>query len=118
VPVNWNGTNFQNNGSIGVWLLHAHNADGNRSDVVLFRAPTISSFTPTSAHVGDFITITGANFNTSGTGVKFHGITATSVNVLTSTTISAQVPAGATSGAIQVFNAAGSAVKPGFTVLP
>ncbi len=118
VPVNWNGINFQTNSDLGVWLFHTHNADGNRSDVVLFRAPTISSFTPTSGHVGDFITITGSNFNTLGTGVKFHGVTATTVNVLTSTTISAQVPAGATSGAIQVFNAAGSAVKPGFTVLP
>jgi subtilisin family serine protease len=120
IPVKWNGTNFQNNGSFGVWLFHAHNADGNRSDVVAFRAPTISSFTPTSAHVGDFVTITGANFNTSGTGVKFHGVTATNVNVLTSTTISAQVPVGTPTGngTITVFNAAGSAAKAGFTVLP
>jgi hypothetical protein len=118
IPVNWNGANFQNNGSIGVWLFHTHNADGNRSDVVAFRGPTISGFTPTTAHVGDFVTITGTNFNTSGTGVKFHGVTATNVNVLTSTTISAQVPAGTPTGTgtITVFNAAGSAAKGGFTV--
>ena len=119
IPVNWNGTNFQTNGDLGVWLFHTHNADGTRSDVVLFRPPTISSFTPTSAHVGDFITITGSNFNTLGTGVTFfHNVNATNVNVITSNTISVQVPSGATSGPIRVFNAAGSSSKAGFTVLP
>jgi hypothetical protein len=34
IPVNYNRTNFLNNGSLGVWLFHAHNGDGKRSDVV------------------------------------------------------------------------------------
>ncbi|HEV3243465.1 MAG TPA: S8 family serine peptidase [Chthoniobacterales bacterium] len=118
IPVNWNGANFQTNGSIGVWLFHTHNADGNRSDVVRFLPPTITGFSPTSGHVGDFITITGSNFNAGTTVTFFNNDNATSVNVITSTTISVQVPAGATSGPIRVSNAAGSSAKAGFTVLP
>ncbi|HST30490.1 MAG TPA: S8 family serine peptidase [Chthoniobacterales bacterium] len=118
IPVNWNGANFQANGSIGVWLFHTHNSEGNRSDVVRFLAPTISGFSPTSAHVGDFITISGTNFN-AGTAVTFfHNVNATTVNAISSTTLSVQVPSGATSGPIRVSNAAGSASKAGFTVLP
>jgi len=36
IPVNFNVTNFQNNGSLGVLLLHMHNGDKARSDVVTF----------------------------------------------------------------------------------
>jgi hypothetical protein len=117
IPVNWNGANFQNNGSIGVWLFHTHNADGNRSDVVRFLPPTITGFSPNHGAVGDFITITGTNFN-AGTTVTFLGgnVNATSVNPISSTTLSVQVPPGATSGPIRVSNAAGSSVKPGFMV--
>ena len=118
IPVNWNGTNFQNNGSIGVWLFHTHNAAGNRSDVVRFLPPTISGFNPTSAHVGDFITITGTNFNAGTTVTFFHNVNATNVNPISSTTLSVQVPAGAASGPIRVSNAAGSSSRSGFTVLP
>jgi subtilisin family serine protease len=34
IPVNYNRANFLNNGSLGVWLFHTHNGNGNRSDVV------------------------------------------------------------------------------------
>lgn len=34
IPVNYNRANFLNNGSLGVWLFHTHNGDGNRSDLV------------------------------------------------------------------------------------
>jgi hypothetical protein len=36
IPVQFNSKNFQSNGSLGVWLVHRHNADGQRSDVVTF----------------------------------------------------------------------------------
>ncbi len=36
IPVQFNANNFQSNGSLGVWLVHMHNADGDRSDVVTF----------------------------------------------------------------------------------
>ncbi len=118
IPVNYNGTNFGNNGSLGVWLLHMHNGDGNRSDVISFLAPTISSISPTSAKVGAFVTITGSNFGP-GTQVTFFlNKPATAVNVISPNTISVQVPAGAMSGPVRVSNAAGSSALGGFTVLP
>jgi subtilisin family serine protease len=36
IPVQFNANNFQSNGSLGVWLVHMHNGDGLRSDVVTF----------------------------------------------------------------------------------
>jgi hypothetical protein len=36
IPVQYNAQNFKGNGSLGVLLLHRHNADGLRSDVVTF----------------------------------------------------------------------------------
>jgi hypothetical protein len=121
--VAYNGIGFQTNGSLGLMVVHMHNGTGNHTDVVAFRAPTITGFSPTSAHVGDFITITGSNFG-AGTKVTFFkssspfSVDATEVSVLTSNTISVRVPAGASSGPIRVSNAAGSSTKGGFTVLP
>lgn len=118
IPVNYNGTNFGNNGSLGVWLLHMHNGDGNRSDVISFLAPTITGFTPSSAKVGAFVTITGSNFGPGTAVTFFNNKPATPVNVISPNTISVQVPAGAVSGPIRVSNAAGSSILGGFTVLP
>ena len=54
-----------------------------------------------------------------GTVVKFFNNKTASVNVLTSNTLVATVPAGAVTGPIKVSNAAGSSTAPGnFTVLP
>lgn len=36
IPVQYNAKNFSSNGSLGVWLVHMHNGDGLRSDVVPF----------------------------------------------------------------------------------
>jgi hypothetical protein len=36
IPVQYNAKNFQSNGSLGVLLMHMHNGDGQRSDVVPF----------------------------------------------------------------------------------
>ena len=36
IPVQYDSQNFRGNGSLGVWLVHRHNADGLRSDVVTF----------------------------------------------------------------------------------
>jgi hypothetical protein len=118
IPVNYNGTNFQANGSVGVMLLHMHNGAGNRTDVVAFSKPTVTGFSPTSGKVGSFVTITGSNFG-NGTVVKFFNNKVAAVNVLTSNTLVATVPVGAITGPIRVSNAAGSSTAPGnFTVLP
>jgi subtilisin family serine protease len=117
IPVNYNGTNFQTLGSLGVMLMHMHNGDGNRTDVVAFRKPTVSGFNPTSGKVGSFVTITGSNFGT-GTVVKF-GTTVATINVLTSNTLVATVPAVSTGvKVLRVSNAAGSTTAGNFTVTP
>ena len=36
IPVQFDAKNFNRNGSLGVWLVHMHNGDGDRSDVVTF----------------------------------------------------------------------------------
>ncbi len=118
INVNYNGTNFQTAGSLGLLLVHMHNGSGQRSDVVAFQAPTIKSFTPTHAKVGATITITGSNFGPGTVVTFFNNKPSATVNVLTPNTLTAKVPVGAISGPIRVSNAAGSAIKGGFTVDP
>ncbi len=117
LTVNYNGVNFQTNGSQGLMVVHMHNGSGNHTDVVAFRKPTISGFSPSSGKVGALITITGSNFGP-GTNVSFFNNKPAVVNVLTANTLVATVPAGAVSGPIRVSNAAGSSSRAGFTVLP
>jgi hypothetical protein len=68
--------------------------------------PKVTSFTPTSTCAGTYptVTITGSNF-AAGNTVKFNGVTATTVTIVNSTTITAVLPVGATSGVITVSNA-------------
>src|SRR5207247_202620 len=78
--------------------------------------PTITSFMPGSGPVGTNVTINGTNF-TGVTGVRFTGTNA-SFTVGSATTITAAVPAGATSGPIGVTNADGTASSASsFTVI-
>jgi hypothetical protein len=77
-------------------------------------APTITSFTPTSANPGATITITGTNL-TGATAVSFGGTAATSFAVTNATTITAVVGSGAT-GDVKVTTPGGSISKPGFTL--
>ncbi len=65
--------------------------------------PTITSIDPVKGKVGEAITITGTDFSTTPEDnlVRFNGIEAT-VTESTATTISAIVPAGATTGNITV----------------
>ncbi|CAN5366692.1 hypothetical protein BH11BAC3_BH11BAC3_38920 [soil metagenome] len=80
------------------------------------QAPTITSFSPTSAAKGNTVTIDGTNF--SGTSaVSFSGVAATSFTVISSTRITAVVPLAA-AGSITVVNAGQTATKTGFYYLP
>ncbi len=83
-------------------------------------APTVSSFSPTTAATGATITITGTNFTGTGVGVnslKFGGTSASSFNVINSTTITAVVASG-TSGSLSVTSSGGTASLAGFTYIP
>ena len=80
-------------------------------------APTIASFTPGSGPVGSPVSISGNHF-TGSTSVRFNSTSAT-FTVVTDTTITTSVPAGATSGPITVTNADGTgASASSFTVTP
>jgi uncharacterized repeat protein (TIGR03803 family) len=61
---------------------------------------------PTSGKVGTGVTILGSNF-TGTTAVKFNG-TAASFKIVSSTEIAASVPAGATSGTVEVVTSEGT----------
>lgn len=79
-------------------------------------APTISSFTPTSAASGVTVTITGTNF-TGATAVSFGGVTASSFTVVNATTITAIVGNGA-SGNVSVTTSGGTGSLAGFIFIP
>ncbi|MBM2813596.1 MAG: hypothetical protein HW421_358 [Ignavibacteria bacterium] len=67
-------------------------------------SPKISSINPTSAQIGDEITITGSGFGaTQGTSiVSFGAITATNYTSWSATEIKVKVPVGASSGKLSV----------------
>jgi hypothetical protein len=71
--------------------------------------PTISGFSPTSGMPGSSLSINGANF-TGATAVRFGGIDATFI-VNSAGLITATVPAGATTGPIEVITPNGSATS-------
>ena len=66
---------------------------------------SVTGFSPTSGGGGTLVTITGVGFNSSST-VKFNGTAAATVNHVSSTKLTAAVPAGATTGPITVTNTA------------
>ena len=79
-------------------------------------SPTITAFSPTSAAIGDPVSITGTGF-TGTTSVKFNGVAATAFTVVSATSIAAVVP-NTTSGAIAVTTAGGTATSASsFTVI-
>ena len=82
------------------------------NEAVVVAAPTITSFTPSSAIGGATVNITGTGF-TGATSVKFGGTAASSFNVVNATTITAIVANGST-GDVSVTTAAGTATKAGF----
>jgi hypothetical protein len=103
-------------GPISVTTSAGGTASSAGSFTVTTNPPTISSFTPTSGPVGTNVTISGADF-TGATAVLFNG-TSASYTVSSATTITATVPAGATSGPISVITSGGMASSVGsFTVV-
>jgi hypothetical protein len=106
LTVAYNGANFQRNGSLGLMMVHMHNGQGNRTDVVRVRTPKINDFDPNEGPVGAEVQITGENF-TNDTTVFFSPRVRAEVRVLSSRTLVAVVPPGAVTGPIRVENAFG-----------
>jgi len=78
--------------------------------------PAVSSFAPVSGPVGTSVAISGSAF-TGATSVTFNGTPATTFTVNSDSSITAAVPAGATTGAIGVTTPNGAGASSGvFTV--
>ena len=100
--------------TLPVWHINATDNDGYPHlawQMFASDAPTITSYTPTTAGTGTFISITGTNF-TNASSVKFGGTEAVSFTVNNATNISAMVAAG-TTGTISVTTPAGTATSSG-----
>ncbi|WP_285571921.1 IPT/TIG domain-containing protein [Geothrix limicola] len=83
---------------------------------VTLPTPTVFSLTPANGLVGSSVVIAGTNLS-GATAVTFNG-TAAVYTVNSATQITATVPAGATTGAVNVTTPGGTAVGPVFTVTP
>jgi len=80
-------------------------------------SPTLSSFSPSSGRAGDSVTINGTNLSAI-TSVRFNGVEA-QFSTNSTTTLSAFVPTGATTGPITVTNSFGNSTSATpFTIIP
>ena len=82
----------------------------NTETVLIFTTPTVTNINPTTANVGDSITITGGQF-AEVSSVAFNG-TAAGFRVVSLTQIKAAVPAGVTTGKITVTTECGNDDSP------
>ena len=73
-------------------------------------SPSITSFAPAFGLAGTSVTITGTNF-TGATAVAFGAVNAATFAVVNATTITAQVPVGASTGKISVTTPQGTATS-------
>jgi hypothetical protein len=89
---------------------------------ITFAAPVITSFTPAAAPVGTTVTITGSNFSSvAANNHVYFGAVQAVVNTATTTSLTVQVPAGASScNAISVstFNTIGWSAQPFVVTFP
>ena len=77
--------------------------------------PTVAAFTPTAAPGGCVIVITGTNFNNpTASDVSIGGDATGDFRVVSDTEIWAEVPGGASNGAVAVTNATGTGSLDGF----
>ncbi len=79
--------------------------------------PQLTSFSPARGPVGTSVTVSGTNF-TGVTSVRFGSTPATTFSAASATSLTATVPAGATTGKLYVVNSGGMAQSPAsFTVI-
>jgi hypothetical protein len=87
------------------------------TNFTVLQTPTITSFSPSAGAIGASVTITGTNFSASPT-VFFNGISA-SVTTSNSTSITANIPVGATTGPISITTSGVTiSSASNFTILP
>lgn len=84
--------------------------------VAITVAPSLVSFSPTSALAGATITLKGTNF-TDASAVSIGGANASSFTVVSDSVITAVVSASSISGDVVVTNSIGSSTVSGFTML-
>lgn len=84
------------------------------NDFTVIPPPVITSFAPTSAKVGDDVTLTGTGLN-GATAVKIGGVAAT-IKTNTATSLVATVGAGAANGSVEVTTPGGDVTKTGYTL--
>jgi len=84
---------------------------------IIYNAPVVSFFTPSSGETGTTVTITGSNFNNIVSAVTFGGTPAASFTVNSPTQITAAVANGA-SGSVAVTNGCGTGNRAGFIYNP
>jgi uncharacterized protein (TIGR02597 family) len=121
---------IDSNYTYGAWTTYITNAhqievdtgfkfftalDTNIAEVLRWRidgapAPTISSFTPSSASAGTTVTITGANF-TKSSWVIFNNAYTTNFTINSSSSITVTVPPAASSGVVKVIAPGGLATS-------
>lgn len=79
--------------------------------------PTVTSFTPIQGSAGTAVTVTGTGF-VGASGVTFGGVTAPGFIIVSDTSITVNVPAGAVTGPISVTSVGGTGVSATpFTIL-
>ena len=89
-------------------MITVTTANGTATNSGLFYLPpVITTFTPGGGALGSLIQITGANF-VGASAVLFNGLSALTFNVIDNFTLSAQVPAGVTTGPISVTTPGGT----------
>jgi hypothetical protein len=103
-------------GASGIVSVTTPGGTGTLAGFIFIPAPTIASFTPTTAGGGATVTITGTNF-TGATGVSFGGTAASSFNIVSATSITAVVASGA-SGIVSVTTLGGTGTRAGFSFIP
>ncbi|WDF78060.1 IPT/TIG domain-containing protein [Mucilaginibacter sp. KACC 22773] len=105
----------------GSYTIKAVNVNGTGTTTIKITTvippvpPGIQAFTPYICKSGTKITITGINV-LGATGVTIGGIPASSFTVVSASTITAEVPPGATSGSIVVSNQYGSTAVKGLVI--
>jgi hypothetical protein len=77
------------------------------TNFIVIRPPTISSFSPAVGPVGTSVAISGTNLS-AVIDVQFNGKSATTITVVSPTSIRAVVPIGTTTGKITLVNRAGT----------